>query len=151
DVPCFVTAAEQIAWGGINTASNWDAALVSARRQQDLRGKGLGLVCHFIKALAASGVPILTGHPVEKLLVEGERVTGVVVASGEVITARKGVVLATGGYNANPEMSWEFEQLPGFAHEASGLTPESLTGDAIVLGGEIGGIVHRIENSLRVM
>src|SRR5207302_1988377 len=42
-------------------------------------------------------------------------------------------------------------QLPGFAHEASGLTPASLTGDGIVLGAEIGGLVHRIGNSLRVM
>jgi 3-oxosteroid 1-dehydrogenase len=48
-------------------------------------------------------------------------------------------------------MSWQFEQLPGFAHEASGLTPASLTGDGLVLGAEIGGILHRIENSLRVM
>jgi hypothetical protein len=48
-------------------------------------------------------------------------------------------------------MSWEFEQLPGFAHEGSGLIPQSLTGDGLVLGAEIGGIVHKVENSLRVM
>src|ERR1700730_16745426 len=71
--------------------------------------------------------------------------------SGETITARKGVILATGGYGANPQMSWEFEQLPGFAHEASGLAPAALTGDGLILGAEIGGLVHKIENSLRVM
>ena len=27
DVPCFVTAEEQIAWGGLNSASHWDADL----------------------------------------------------------------------------------------------------------------------------
>jgi hypothetical protein len=48
-------------------------------------------------------------------------------------------------------MSWEFEQLPGFAHEGSGLIPQSLTGDGLVLAAEIGGIVHKVENSLRVM
>jgi 3-oxosteroid 1-dehydrogenase len=48
-------------------------------------------------------------------------------------------------------MSWEFEQLPGFAQEASDLMPVSLTGDGLVLGAEIGGILHKIENSLRVM
>jgi hypothetical protein len=48
-------------------------------------------------------------------------------------------------------MSWEFEQLPGFAHEGSSLIPQSLTGDGLVLGAEIGGIVHKVENSLRVM
>ena len=48
-------------------------------------------------------------------------------------------------------MSWDFEQLPGFAQEGPGLIPQSLTGDGLVLGAEIGGIAHKIENSLRVM
>jgi len=78
-------------------------------------------------------------------------VIGVVMESGELIEARRGVILATGGYGANPQMSWEFEQLPGFAHEGPGLIPQSLTGDGLVLGTEIGGIAHKIENSLRVM
>src|SRR4029077_9819799 len=88
---------------------------------------------------------------VEKLAVENERVTGVVTRSGEFVAAREGVILATGGYGADPQMSPQFEQLPGFAHEASGLTLPSLTGDGLVLGAEIGGILHKIENSLRVM
>src|SRR6266851_7589704 len=151
DVPCFVTAEEQIAWGGINSASRWDAALVRERQRQDMRGKGLGLVCHFLKALLDGGVSVLTDQEVERLAIENGRVTGILMRSGELLSARKGVILATGGYAANPQMSWDFEQLPGFAHEASGLTPASLTGDGLVLGAEIGGIVHRIGNSLRVM
>jgi 3-oxosteroid 1-dehydrogenase len=151
DVPCFVTADEQVAWGGINSVSRWDADLVRERQRQDMRGKGLGLVCHFLRALRDRGVSVLTDQHVENLAVENGRVTGVVMRSGEFVAAKKGVILATGGYGANPQMSWDFEQLPGFAHEASGLTPASLTGDGIVLGAEIGGIVHRIENSLRVM
>src|SRR6202047_717364 len=71
--------------------------------------------------------------------------------SGESIRARKGVILATGTYSANPQMSWEFEQLRGAAKEASSLAPASLTGDGLVLGAEIGGVLHKIENSLRVM
>ena len=151
DVPCFVTAEEQVAWGGINSASRWDTALVRERQQRDMRGKGLGLICHFVKALSDRGVPILTSQGVIRLAVEDGRVSGVVMRSGAVITARKGVIIATGGYGANPQMSWEFEQLPGYAHEDPGLIPEALTGDGIVLGAEIGGIVHRVENSLRVM
>jgi 3-oxosteroid 1-dehydrogenase len=151
DVPCFVTAEEQIAWGGINSFSRWDRDLVTERKRRDMRGKGLGLICHFLKALRARSVPVLTDQQVESLVVEDKRVAGVVMQSGETIKARKGVVLATGGYGADPQLSWEFEQLPGFAHEASGLTPASLTGDGLVLGAEIGGVVHKIENSLRVM
>jgi len=151
DVPCYVTAEEQIAWGGINSVSRWDADLVRERQRQDMRGKGLGLVCHFLKALLDRGGCILPDRDVGELAVENGRVTGVVMRSGELVAARKGVILATGGYGANSQMSGDFEQLPGFAHDASGLTPASLTGDGIVLGAEIGGIVHRIENSLRVM
>jgi 3-oxosteroid 1-dehydrogenase len=125
--------------------------IVGERKRQDIRGKGLGLICHFLKALLDRGVTVLADQQVERLAVENGRVTGTVMRSGELIAARKGVILATGGYGANPQMGSEFEQLPGFAHEASGLMPASLTGDGLVLGAEIGGILHRIENSLRVM
>jgi 3-oxosteroid 1-dehydrogenase len=151
DTPCYVTAEEQVAWGGINSASGWDPNLVSERRRRDIRGKGFGLVSHFLKALHERRVPVRCGEQVERLVVEDGYVTGVALNSGETITAGKGVVLATGGYNANSQLCWEFEQLPGFAQEASVLMPASLTGDGLVLGAEIGGIVHKVENSLRVM
>ena len=62
-----------------------------ARAQgRDMRGKGLGLVCHFVKALAARKVPILTGLKVESLAFDGRRVTGVTMASGETISASQG-------------------------------------------------------------
>jgi hypothetical protein len=35
DVPCFVTAEEQIAWGGINSFSRWDQDLVRERKRAD--------------------------------------------------------------------------------------------------------------------
>src|SRR3954462_12365863 len=47
DVPCFVTAEEQVAWGGINNFSRWDQGLVRERKVRDMRGKGLGLICHY--------------------------------------------------------------------------------------------------------
>jgi 3-oxosteroid 1-dehydrogenase len=70
DVPCFVTAEEQIAWGGINSASHWDADLVAERRRQDMRGKGLGLICRFVAALRERGVPMLTTQPVTRLALD---------------------------------------------------------------------------------
>ena len=93
----FCTAEEQIAWGGINSASHWNADLVAERRRQDMRGKGLGLICRFVSALRERGVTMLTGQPVARLAVDGGRVIGVVMGSGELIEARRGVILATGG------------------------------------------------------
>src|SRR5262249_45990545 len=119
--------------------------------RKDMRGKGLGLICWFVAALRERGVPIMTEQSVARLAVDGERVIGVLMESGELIKARRGVLLATGGYGSDPQMSWEVERLPGCAHEGSGLVPQSLTGDGIVLGAEVGGITHKVENSLRVM
>jgi 3-oxosteroid 1-dehydrogenase len=151
DVPCFVTAEEQVSWGGINSFSRWDQKLVRERKERDMRGKGLGLVCHFVRALRERNVPVVSGRKVEKLKVEDGRVTGVAMEHGDAVSACKGVILATGAYSANAQMNWDFEQLPGIAQEASSLAPASLTGDGLVLGAEIGGILHKIENSLRVM
>jgi hypothetical protein len=151
DVPCFVTAEEQVSWGGINNFAQWDQKIVHDRKQRDVRGKGLGLICHFVKALQGRAVPIFTGQEADRLATDEQCVTGVVMKDGRLITARRGVILATGAYSANPQMNWEFEQLPGIAQDASSLAPASLTGDGLVLGAEIGGILHKIENSLRVM
>jgi len=60
--------------------------------------------------------------------------------SGETIAARKGVIIATGGYSANAEMSRDFEQIPGIDQEPDSLSLASLTGDGLVFGAEIGGI-----------
>jgi 3-oxosteroid 1-dehydrogenase len=151
DVPCFVTAEEQVTWGGINNFSRWDQDLVRERKARDMRGKGLGLICHFLNALRVRGVPVLTNQQVDRLAVEAGRVTGVIMASGERITGRKGVIVGTGGYSANAEMSRDFEQIPGIDQEPDSLSLASLTGDGLVLGAEIGGILHKIQNSLRVM
>lgn len=151
DVPCFVTAEEQVAWGGLNRFSQWDRDIVAERKRRDMRGKGLGLICHFLKAVTGRGVPVLTGQEIDRLAVENKRATGVVLASGERIAARKGVILATGGYHANAALSQEYDQLPGIGQDPSTLSLPSITGDGIVLGAEIGGVTHKIENSLRVM
>src|SRR5260370_1135853 len=91
DVPCFVTAEEQVAWGGVNSFSRWDQALVRERQRHDMRGKGLGVVCHFLEALHARDVTVLTDQHVASLAAENRRVTGVVLRSGEGSRARKGV------------------------------------------------------------
>src|SRR5438105_9727047 len=70
DVPCFVTAEEQVAWGGVNSSSRWDPDLVRQRQRQDMRGKGLGLICHFLKVLHTRDVTVLTDQHVERLAVE---------------------------------------------------------------------------------
>jgi 3-oxosteroid 1-dehydrogenase len=147
DVPHYVTAEEQVSWGGMNCFSQWDQEVVRARKQRDMRGKGLGLVCHFIKALHARKVAMRTGQGIARLSCDGERVNGTVLDGGQVIPAKKGVVIATGGYDWNVELG---KQLEGFP-DVVPMGPVSLTGDGLVLGAELGAVVHRIQNCLSVM
>jgi 3-oxosteroid 1-dehydrogenase len=105
---------------------------------------------HFLKALVAHGVAIRTGETVDHLLVEDGRVVGVAMVSGETIAARSGVVIATGGYHANPEMAADLEGLPGMLQEPSSLAPASITGDGLVLAGEIGAVIRKVENNLKL-
>jgi glycine/D-amino acid oxidase-like deaminating enzyme len=147
DAPYFVTAEEQYAWGGINRYSTWDQDLVRRRRDQDMRGKGVGLVTHFVKALLKRGVPIRLGAAVRDLTVEGDRVTGVRMADGTELKAQKGVVLATGGYEWNADLMADFDPIPGLQP----LSPKSSTGDGLIMGAEIGAAIRRIQNNLSLM
>ena len=149
DVPAYVTAEEQAAWGGVNNFSCWDQTLVAERKTRDLRGKGYGLITHLLKAVRARGIPVLLDREVDHLMFHAERVGGVILKSGERFDATNGVVLATGGYHANPQLAQELEGLPGMMQEPSSLAPASITGDAIVLGGELGAIVRKVENNLK--
>jgi 3-oxosteroid 1-dehydrogenase len=147
DVPCYITAEEQVSWGGMNRFSQWDQDVVRERKARDMRGKGLGLVCHFVKALSDRKIPIMTERKVHSLTFDGKRVTGVRMEGGETINAAKGVVLATGGYDWNVELAKGLEGLPNLVP----MGPESLTGDGLMLGAEVGAIIHRIQNSLFLM
>ena len=141
--PCFITAEEQVNWGGVNRFSDWDQKLVADRRKRDMRGKGLGLVCQFLKALLDRNVEIVTGQDVRQLVLDKGEVRGVVTDDGP-IRARHGVVLATGGYEFNPTLVAAFEGLPGWMSQC----PTSVTGDGLVLGTEVGGAVHLIRNNM---
>lgn len=145
--PYFVTATEQTAWGGINRFSHWDQNLVRERQKKDIRGKGVGLVSHFVKALAARGVPIVLNRTAECLTIAQGRVTGIRVSGGGIVTARRGVVLATGGYEWNEDLMRDFDPLPGLEP----LSPPGLTGDGFIMAAEQGAAIRRIQNNLNLM
>jgi 3-oxosteroid 1-dehydrogenase len=147
DAPYFVTAEEQYAWGGINRYSTWDQDMVRDRRARDMRGKGVGLVTHFTKALLARGVPIRMNAAVGGLTVEDDRVTGVRMSDGTLLRSKKGVVLATGGYEWNADLIQDFDPIP----RLQPLSPPSSTGDGLIMGAEIGAAIRRIQNNLNLM
>jgi 3-oxosteroid 1-dehydrogenase len=135
---------EAAALGGPNRPATWEAALEAAHARPGVRGSGAALVSWLVRLAARNGVTIRTGTAAERLTMEDGRVTGVVTSDGETIASRRGVVLASGGYESNPDLVHRFEALPGW----QSMFPESLTGDALVMATEIGAAVHVIGNNL---
>jgi succinate dehydrogenase/fumarate reductase flavoprotein subunit len=144
--PSWITIEEQVNWGGVNRSAFWDQSIVARRKREDMRGKGHGAVCQFLKALLDRNVPVLTGVTVDRLLTKDGAVMGVRTSNGDSLAARKGVVLATGGYESNPVLVQAFEGLPGW-HSTF---PASVTGDGLVLATENGAAIHLIRTNLAV-
>jgi 3-oxosteroid 1-dehydrogenase len=144
--PYNMSVTEMVAWGGIENYSKWDAAEMADRRRRDLRGMGVGLVSGFVKALLDRNVALRTNTRAERLIAEAGRIIGVELADGARLGARKGVLLAAGGYESNPKLAEEFEGLPGWLS----MFPESLAGDALVMAAEQGAVLRIIHNSFRL-
>lgn len=103
---------------------------------------GNALAARLAKSCFDLGIPILTETPALRLVKEGDRVTGAEVGGAEpgTITARRGVVLACGGYAQDLARRADV-----YAHLRSGRAghyspvPEGNAGDGIRLGETAGG------------
>lgn len=104
---------------------------------------GNALAGRLLKSLLAHGVAIHTGCDVHEIVRDGNRATGVRVTLEGVqqnITARRGVMIATGGFSHSAEKrsAW----LPPLASPDSPFAPGS-TGDGLDLGVAAGGVVSK--------
>ncbi len=99
------------------------AALVRPPVERDRAGEegrrtlsgGQSLIARLLWAFTRDGGTVLTGHCVDELLTEDGRVTGVAATtqSGRAeITADRGVLIAAGGFEHNPELRKE-HAVPG--------------------------------------
>jgi 3-oxosteroid 1-dehydrogenase len=80
-------------------------------RGQDLLTNGMSLVGQLTKILVDSGVPLWIDTSVQELVTEEGRVVGVkAIRDGQTISVRgdKGVLLAAGGFERNPEMRLKY-------------------------------------------
>ena len=145
DTPIEVNSTELFQWGGIANINNWPKDIMAERRRKKIRTRGVGVITHFVKLLLARGVPIRRNTKAERLVVEGGRVTGVATSNGRIGAAR-GVMLACGAYESNPDMARAYEGLPGFLS----MFPPTIDGDGMVMGGELGAQTRTIRNNLAV-
>jgi 3-oxosteroid 1-dehydrogenase len=123
--------------------------LVRARvlRQHPL-SMGQALAAGLRAGLLAAGVPVWLGTPMTGLQIEGERVTGVeVTRDGQagVILAKRGVVLAAGGFERNGEMRRQYQREPIGTEWTTGASGN--TGDAIRAGQAAGGVLDLMDDA----
>ncbi|HWT48015.1 MAG TPA: 3-ketosteroid-delta-1-dehydrogenase [Mycobacterium sp.] len=100
---------------------------------------GQGLMAGLFAGVLRAGIPVWTDTTLRRLDGDGDRVRGAVVDHGgrEVtITARRGVILATGGFDHSMDMRWKFQSESLGANLSLGA--ESNTGDGIRAAQELG-------------
>lgn len=142
--PYRLMAEELVSWGGMNNAANWDPDVVAEREAGDVRGLGVGLISHLLKAFLDTGAEPRTGAGVAALLRQGSRVAGVRTTQGQRIKARRGVVIATGGYESDDDAVKAYEGLPNWRS----MFPKGLTGDGLKLGTQVGAAIRSIRNNM---
>ncbi len=122
--------------------------LLGLLRGQRLAAGGQALAAGLFTGLVRARIPVWTGARLVELRREGERVTGAVVEQHGrrvTVTARRGVVLAAGGFDHDMSMRHAY-QSPALVDHAS-LGSEGNTGDAIKLGEEAGGALTLMTES----
>jgi 3-oxosteroid 1-dehydrogenase len=126
--------------------------LSSRMRGRHLTSAGQALQGQMLHAVLESGVEVRTGAAVKKLIVEGDRVAGVVIDrdGGEWrVGATAGVLLNAGGFSRNQQMRDRY--IPGTSAEwtltAPGDTGEMIE-EALRIGAAIAQMEERVGNPL---
>ncbi len=105
---------------------------------------GVALVARLAKSADKLRVQLMESAPAKRLIIENGAVRGAVVATrvGEVdIRARKGVVLAAGGFPNDVQRRKAFFPRTPTGEEHLALPPTSCSGDGITLGESAGGVL----------
>jgi 3-oxosteroid 1-dehydrogenase len=117
-------------------------------RRRRMATMGQALVARLRLALADAGVEVRVASPAVELRTDSEgRVTGVVVERDghrAEIGARQGVILASGGFDHDPELRAKY--LAGVDHDWSMGAPSN-TGDGVRLGSEVGAALDLMDDA----
>ena len=123
-----------------------DPAELARRQIRDERGAGQGLVGPLLKACLDRGIEPRTGMRAVELLRDGRRITGVrfETSGGSVeVGATGGVVIATGGFEWDPELVRAFTRGP---LERSASVPTN-TGDGLKMAMRVGAMLGNMREA----
>ena len=108
---------------------------------------GRGLIGPMALACEQRGINVLTGIRARQLIVQDGRVIGLRAESDGkdfLVRGRKGVLLASGGFEWNDEMNRRFMNCPTL----SPFSPNSNEGDGHIMGMEVGAAVALMDHSI---
>jgi len=151
-----ITAADYrwLSLGTSHPRAIWTTARVTGRmattkllRRRTL-SLGQALAAGLRAGLATADVPIWLGTPLTGLLIENGRVTGVHASSGGervTIRARRGVLIATGGFERNAAMRAQYQRQPIGTDWTTGAAGN--TGDGILAGQDAGAALDLMDDA----
>jgi 3-oxosteroid 1-dehydrogenase len=109
---------------------------------------GQALAAGMFAGVLRAGIGVWTETALVRLTSDGSKVTGVVVEHDGreiTVTARRGVVLAAGGFDHSMDMRWKFQSESLGEHASLGA--ESNTGDAIRAGQDAGAAIDLMDQA----
>lgn len=133
-----ITRLEVDEWG-MDTLDNWDWTLLADRMSKGIVGMGSALVGELLHGAVQRGAVVRTDAPARQLVRDDTgRIRGVVVdgegGAQETVRARRGVVLASGGFEWNPQLVQRFLGRPMIAPGS----PPANTGDGLAMSMAVG-------------
>ncbi len=132
---------------GRGAGTTIDRDLLEQRRRDDLRGCGQALVGRLLKACIDRDVELRTGHRAVTLIVDDGRVGGVrfdTVDGGTIeVSARRGVILATGGFEWDRDLIRSFIRGP----LERAVSIETNTGDGLKMAMRAGAALGNMQEA----
>jgi 3-oxosteroid 1-dehydrogenase len=131
--------------------------LIAKRLSQGLGGLLLGrryaaggqaLAAGLFAGVLRAGILVWTDTALARLTSDGTKITGAVVEHDGrevIVTARRGVVLAAGGFDHRMDMRWKFQSESLGEHMSLGA--ETNTGDAIRTAQEVGAAIDLMDQA----
>jgi 3-oxosteroid 1-dehydrogenase len=144
-IPPGILHREMYAWGGLANVTKWDYELVGRRIMEDQRSFGPGMMAYFVEAaLLRRAIPAHVETPVRALVTDDDGAVIGVRAEQRgrdlFVRARRGVLLAIGGYDHNKAMAAMYEEM----HEWNSAAQPYFHGDHLVMGPEIGAAIASV-------
>ena len=111
--------------------------VLADREERDCRGQGQALIGSLLKGVLDRGIPLHRESRARRLITEGRRVVGIVTEEEgkEIrIKARKGVIIATGGFEWNDKLVHSFLRGP----MTGPVSVPECEGDGLLMAMEVG-------------